>query len=356
MRLCLIMSFVLCVFFGSVAASTTPLWQKPISPTAHRRMITQAGLVVQRIIKNYQLIKSLHFEALINGWIGSPKEKLAKRYIFWGADAHFRINYSVISPKRLRITNCEMAFDGRRYQYLSKSAHSLQINKVPPFWSQASLPVNPALEPASFLAAFWPIAIKVRGHGLSYRRLQNPRSTMISRFWHRFSRGGGFFVGHGVIASVLTVPGGTSREFSYSYQRVPHGKLTLAAASALFFPAGAPGGKGFYYIVTMSHRLQNMPRKIQVVTRLDKMVETMEFHYRKFSAGHSHVYVPSQIQKFVSGWRHRPSVKETIRLRHIVVNGALPPNIFVIDFHLANIVIDGKTKKILPVYHPPGAQ
>lgn len=356
MRFCVIMLFVLCFSLCPVVASTRPLGLARLSHDIHHRMVAEAIPVVRRIIKNYQLTRSLHFEALIDGWIGSPKVKLAKRYVFWGAGLRFRINYSVVSPVRLRISNCEVAFDGKRFQDLNELGHRLLITKRPPALSQVSLPVNPALEPASFLAPFWPIAIKVRGHGLSYSRLQQPGDSLISGFWRRFASGGRFSLGHGATASILTIPAGTSGEFSYFYRSVPHGKQTLAAASALFFPAAAPGGKGFSYVVALSRRLRYMPRKIQVIDRPGKAVETMEFHYREFNVGHSHVYLPSRIQKNVWGLGHQPKLKETIRLRHIVVDGPLPPNIFAIDFHLANIVIDGDTGKVLPVYPEPPAR
>ncbi len=158
--------------------------------------------------------------------------------------------------------------------------------------------------------------------------------------------------GHGGAESTLVTPAGTSAAFSSFWRRaawdLPH--VRRGTLSAALFPAAAVGGaKGFSYVVTLSRHPWYMPRRIQVVDRLGKRVEDIGFHYRAFEVGHSRVCIPSRIGKTVWGWGRLPSEKVTIRLRDITVGRQLPPSIFVIDFHLANIVVDGQAKKVIPV-------
>ncbi len=363
MRVTWLLLFVYGVPVSCPAVRANP---KPAeSPQAFRHQVgAEASSVVRAILRNYQLMKSLHFVATIIGRRGDPTAikapgaalpvALKARYVFWGAGPRYRINYSVVLPIANTANDCQVAFDGRRFQYLAESNRSLFIDrKRPGGFTGIPTPVNPALEPATFLAPFWPF-LELGGHRLSLWHLRQPRSALVSGFWRRFSRGGRILYRHGRAVSTLVVPAGTSSALSSVWQQISRSgrfpRLRRSELSAGCFPVGAVGGgKGFSYAVTLSRRLGRMPRQIQVIDRLGKCVETLQFRYRTFEIDHSSVYVPSRIEKTIWGWGYLPSEKVTIRLHHIAVGGPPPPNIFVIDFHLANIVVDGQAKKVIPV-------
>jgi hypothetical protein len=275
------------------------------------------------------------------------------RYAFWGDGARYRVNYSVISPTFDIAKNCQIAFDGRRFQELTEFNHCLFIDYKQPTNSTNLTPVNPALEPVILLIPFWPY-LDLGAHRLTLWHLQQPESTLMPVFWRRFRRGGRIIHGHDRTVSTLIVPAGVPGALSSFWRQIPHGghlpRVHQSSLSALLFPPNVVGGiKGFSYTVTLSQRLGYMPLRIQVIDRLGKSVETIECHYRAFKVGRASMYIPSRIEKVFRGWGQLPSEKVTIRLRHIVVGGSPPPNIFVIDFHLANIVVDGRTKKVIPV-------
>ncbi|NNM85031.1 MAG: hypothetical protein HKL96_04645 [Phycisphaerales bacterium] len=275
------------------------------------------------------------------------------RYAFWGDGARYRANYSVISPTSDRAKNCQIAFDGRRFQELTESNRCLFIDKRQPTRSADLDPVNPALEPVVFLIPFWPY-LDLGGHRLTLWHLQQPASKLMPVFWKRFQRGGRIIHGRDGKVSTLIVPAGVAGALSSFWQTIPRGehlpRVRQSSLAALLFPQKAVGGaKGFSYTVKLSQRLGYMPLRIRVIDRFSKSVEVIEFHYRVFKVGRASVYIPSRVEKVVRGWGQLPSERVTIRLRHIVVGGSPPPNIFVIDFHLADIVVDGRAKKVLPV-------
>ena len=320
----------LCLFswWGTSPGGSAP----PPSATSSPQAISSAAPVVRAILRNYRLMASLHFNATITGRadpaairaVGSKAGVLRARFVFWGAGRRYRTNYSVISPAAFQAEDCQVAFDGRRFQLLYAPTRTLYISKKRPVNAVVPIIPNPALMPAMFLA---PLPDAKRPSNPSLSQLQQPHSSLVTAFWRRFSKDGGRFI--------CGANGGPN---------------------ALVAPAGTMNGIPVSYVVTVSRRIRSLPRRIVVVDQHGKRSARVQFsRYRAFKVGRSSVYVPSQINDAVWGAGTLPALTETIRLHQIAVGGRMPPGIFVIDFHMANVVLDGdkRTAQQVPRSGPP---
>ena len=196
------------------AAASEGLNPVPATQASRRQSFTAASSVINAILKNYQRINSLSFVATITGRRGGPAATKASgsgliaikaRYAFWGDGARYRVNYSVVSPASDRAKNCQIAFDGQRFQELTESNRCLFIDKKQPAKSADLDPINPALEPVVFLVPFWPY-LDVGGRRLTLWHLQHPASKLMPAFWRRLQRGGRIIHGRdGTVSNAINL-------------------------------------------------------------------------------------------------------------------------------------------------------